>query len=47
MSNQSKLVVNTYDKITKQYQNEFENDYSDVPYIDKFLDSLMEKNIRY
>lgn len=45
MSNQSKLVVNTYDKVTKQYQNEFGNDYSDVPYIDKFLDSLNGKQI--
>lgn len=26
MSNQSELVVNTYDKVAKQYQNEFGND---------------------
>lgn len=45
MFEENKLVVDTYNGIAKKYDEEYGNDYSDIPYIDKFLDSLFGKDI--
>jgi ubiquinone/menaquinone biosynthesis C-methylase UbiE len=39
----SKIAVNTYNKIANAYTKEYFNDFSDIPYIDKFLGMLSAK----
>ena len=45
MKNKNMIVINTYNEIAKEYDKEFGNDYSDTPYIDKFLDYLNERKV--
>lgn len=41
----NEIAINTYNKIAKDYFKEFGDDYSDVPYVDKFLDQLLGKKV--
>ena len=45
MDDKNKLAIDTYNLIASEYENEFGADYSDAPYIDKFLESLNGKEI--
>lgn len=45
MDDKNKLAIDTYNLIASEYDNEFGTDYSDAPYIDKFLESLNGKEI--
>ena len=37
MKDKNMIAVDTYNKIAQEYDKEFGNDYSDTPYVDKFL----------
>lgn len=41
----NKLAVDTYSLLARKYDNDFGSDYSDAPYIDKFLESLNGKDV--
>ncbi len=45
MDDKNKLAIDTYNMIASEYDNEYGTDYSDAPYIDKFLESLNGKEI--
>lgn len=45
MKDKNMIAVDTYNKIAQEYDKEFGNDYSDTPYIDKFLNYLEGKSI--
>lgn len=40
MKDKNMIAVDTYNKIAQEYDKEFGNDYSDTPYVDKFLNYL-------
>lgn len=45
MKDKNMIAVNTYNKIAQEYDKEFGNDYSDTPYVDKFLNYLEGKKV--
>lgn len=45
MKNKNMIAVDTYNKIAREYDKEFGDDYSDTPYIDKFLNYLEGKTV--
>lgn len=45
MKDKNMIAVDTYNKIAQEYDKEFGNDYSDTPYIDKFLNYLEGKTV--
>lgn len=45
MGEKNKLAVDTYNQIAEKYDKKFGNDYSDTPFIDKFLNLLNGKNV--
>lgn len=45
MKDKNMIVVDTYNKIAQEYDKEFGNDYSDTPYVDKFLNYLEGKKV--
>ena len=45
MKDKNMIAVDTYNKIAQEYDKEFGNDYSDTPYVDKFLNYLEGKKV--
>lgn len=45
MKDKNMIAVDTYNKIAQEYDEEFGNDYSDTPYVDKFLNYLEGKKV--
>ncbi len=45
MKDKNMIIVDTYNKIAQEYDKEIGNDYSDTPYIDKFLNYLDGKKV--
>lgn len=45
MEDKNMIAVDTYNKIAQKYEEEFGNDYSDIPYIDNFLNCLEGKDV--
>ena len=45
MKDKNMIAVDTYNKIAQEYDEEFVNDYSDTPYVDKFLNYLEGKKV--
>lgn len=45
MKSKNMIAVDTYNEIAQRYDTEFGNDYSDTPYIDKFLNYLEGKKV--
>ena len=40
------ITIDTYNKIAEQYEKEYGNDYSDIPYINRFLNYLVGCGVR-
>jgi len=43
----NKFIVDTYNKIAQKYTDQYFNDLSDKPYIDKFLNLIPINGIYY